>query len=44
MQQELDAVMIAFKVQDEGVKHIPGYKWIPGHIVWDIKMDFTRKA
>jgi len=36
--------MIAFEVQDEDVKHIPGYKRIPGHIVWDVKMDFTRKA
>jgi len=42
--KELDAVMIAFKVQDEEVKHIPGYKQIPGHIVWDVKMDFTHKA
>jgi len=36
--------MITFAVQDEEVKHIPGYKMIPGHIIWDVKMDFTRKA
>ncbi len=24
--------------------HIPGYKKILWHVVWDIKMDFTRKA
>jgi len=37
-------VMIAFEIQAEGITHIPGYKKIPGHIVWDIKVDFTRKA
>jgi len=42
--KELDAIMIAFEVQYEEVKHIPGYKQIPGHIVWDVKMDFTHKA
>jgi len=44
LHKDLDAVMIAFEVQDEEVKHIPGYKQIPGRIVWDIKMDFTCKA
>jgi len=44
LRKELNAVMIAFEVQDEEVKHIPGYKRIPGHIIWDVKMDFTRKA
>jgi len=42
--KELNAVMVAFEVQDDGVTHIPGYKWIPGHTVWDVKMDFTQKA
>jgi len=36
--------MIAFDVQPEGVKHIPDYKQIPGHIIWDVKMDFMQKA
>jgi hypothetical protein len=44
LRKEMDAVMIAFEVQPEEVKHVPGYKRIPGHIIWDVKMDFTRKA
>jgi hypothetical protein len=40
----MSAVMVAFDVQPEEVKFIPGYKRIPGHLVWDVKMDFTRKA
>jgi hypothetical protein len=31
-------------VQPEKIKFIPGYKCIPGHIVWDVKRDFTRKV
>ena len=44
LQKEMSAVMVAFDVQPEEVKFIPGYKRIPGHLVWDVKMDFTRKA
>jgi len=40
LHKELDVIMIAFDVQLEDVKHIPGYKQIPGHIIWDVKMDF----
>jgi len=43
LQKELGAAMIAFEIQAEGVTHIPGYKKIPGHIVWDVKIDFTHK-
>jgi len=42
--KEMEAVRIAFEVQDESVTHIPGYKKILGHVVWDVKMDFTQKA
>jgi len=44
LRKEMEAVRIAFEVQDADVKHLPGYKKIPGHIIWDVKMDFTRKA
>jgi hypothetical protein len=44
LQKEMSAVMVAFEVQPEETKFIPGYKRIPGHLVWDVKMDFTRKA
>ncbi len=42
--KEMEAVRIAFEVQDASITHIPGYKKIPGHVVWDVKMDFTQKA
>ncbi len=42
--KEMEAVQIAFEIQDAEVKHLPRYKKIPGHIVWDVKMNFTRKA
>jgi hypothetical protein len=44
LRKEMSAVMIAFEVQPEKATHVPGCKKIPGHIVWDLKMDFTRKA
>ena len=35
---------MAFEILDEGV-HVPhGWKQVTGHLVWDVKMDFTRKA
>jgi hypothetical protein len=44
LRKEMSAVMVAFEVQLEETTHIPGYKQIPGHVVWGVKMDFTRKA
>ena len=44
LRKEMAAVMVAFEVQPEEVTFVPGYKRIPGHVVWDVKMDFTRKA
>ena len=35
---------MAFEILDEGA-HVPhGWKQVTGHLVWDVKMDFTRKA
>jgi len=42
--KEIEAIRIAFEIQDADVKHLPRYKKIPGHIVWDVKMDITWKA
>ena len=37
-------VRVAFEILDEGT-HVPhGWKRVTGHLVWDVKMDFTRKA
>ena len=35
---------IAFVFLDHGVKAPATWKRTSGHIVWDVKMDFTRKA
>ena len=37
-------VKIAFDIKEEGAKPPPGHKRIPLHMVFDVKMDFTRKA
>jgi hypothetical protein len=43
-QKEMKNVMIAFDVM-EPYRHLPvGYKHLPCHIIWDVKMDFTRKC
>ena len=35
---------MAFEILDEGA-HVPhGWKQVTRHLVWDVKMDFTRKA
>jgi hypothetical protein len=44
VQKEMKNVMIAFDVM-ESDRHLPvGYKHLPCHIIWDVKMDFTRKC
>ena len=37
-------VGVAFKILDDDEGTPVGYKLASGHLVWDIKMDFTRKA
>jgi len=37
-------VGVAFKILEDDEVTPVGYKKSSGHIVWDIKMDFTRKA
>ena len=36
--------MIAFEILEPGQKAPPGWHKATGHIIFDIKMDFTRKA
>ena len=36
--------MPAFEFHPKGLKAPIGYKWIPLHLIFDVKMDFTRKA
>ena len=42
--KEMKNVMIAFEVKEKGFKPPPGYKPVDLMMVFDIKMDFTRKA
>ena len=41
---EMGGVRVAFDVKGKDDKPPPGYKYIPLHLVFDIKMDFRRKA
>ncbi len=42
--KEMLNVGIAFEVLTEDRKAPVGWKKVTGHLVWDVKMDFTRKA
>ena len=35
---------VAFNIQELGTKAPPGWSKVTGHLVFDVKMDFTRKA
>jgi hypothetical protein len=44
LSKEMGGLMIAFELKNHGEKAPPGLFKATGHIDWDIKMDFTRKA
>ena len=44
LKKEMYNVRVAFEILDEGVHAPHGWKQVTGHLVWDVKMDFTRKA
>jgi hypothetical protein len=44
IKKEMKNVMPAFKILDEDANAPIGYKWIPCHMIFDVKMDFTCKA
>ncbi len=44
IQKEMRNVKVAFSFLQPGKKIPIGYKWIPIHMIFDIKMDLTRKA
>jgi hypothetical protein len=35
---------VAFEVLEDGRVAPAGFTKVTGHLVWDVKMDFTRKA
>ena len=44
LKKEMYNVGVAFEVLEEGAHAPKGWNKVTGHIVWDVKMDFTRKA
>ena len=44
LKKEMYNVSIAFEILDSGEKAPPGWTRSSGHIIFDVKMDFTRKA
>jgi hypothetical protein len=43
-EKEMTNVSIAFEILDEGETAPSNWKKSSGHLIWDVKMDFTRKA
>ena len=46
LEKEIGSLMIAFELKNHGEKAPPGWhkSQVDRHIIWDVKMDFTRKA
>ena len=44
IRKEMKNTEVAFKFLDDGEKPPPGYECAPLHLIFDVKMDFTRKA
>ena len=44
IKKEMCNVGVAFEILDEGAHVRHGWKQVTRHLVWDMKMDFTRKA
>lgn len=42
--KEINEIGVAIDIQDNGVRAPPGWSKITGHLIWDVKMDLTRKA
>jgi hypothetical protein len=43
-EKEMTNVSIAFEILEENETAPSGWKQSSGHLIWDVKMDFTRKA
>ena len=44
IKREMENVSIALKVLEDGKRPLAAHKRVPFHMIYDIKMDFTRKA
>jgi hypothetical protein len=43
-EKEMTNMSIAFEILEDGEPAPSNYKKSSGHLIWDVKMDFTRKA
>jgi len=41
--KEMANIKIAFEILDEEKQTPPGYRHLTAHMIFDVKMDFTRK-
>ena len=44
LKKEMYNVGITFEILEECTKALKGWKKVMGHLIWDVKMDFTCKA
>ena len=44
LSKEMRNVGVAFELLPTGKPAPHGWKKVTGHLIWDLKMDFTRKA
>jgi hypothetical protein len=44
LKKEMGNVCVAFEILGQNAKALPGWFKASGHIIFDVKMDFTRKA
>jgi len=44
IEKEMTNIMIAFEILEDGMRVPPGWSKVTGHMIFDVKMDFTRKA
>ena len=44
IQQKMEKVCVAFQLLERGAAPPPGHQFIKLHMIFDVKMDFTRKA
>ena len=44
LKMEMENVKVDFDIQKDDTPIPVGYKEASGHLVWDVKMDFTRKT
>ena len=44
LKKEMYNVGIAFEILEDGESAPEGWTKVTGHLIWDVKMDFTRKS